>query len=157
VTDWVVTLSPEHVVTHVFELPPLAETLAPVTVEGTAGSISIAGFEDRRRRGRGVFLTEANIEALKATRVSDVLRAVPGVRLMCDSRGCAVRMSRAARECRPDYYMDGMPATFSSWANMSPQGIVGIEVYRSLSETPLEFLRADNVCGTIVIWTRSGP
>ena len=36
-------------------------------------------------------------------------------------------------------------------------GIIGIEVYRTLSETPLEFLRTDNVCGTIVIWTRSGP
>jgi len=30
-------------------------------------------------------------------------------------------------------------------------------VYRTLTETPLEFLKADNLCGTIVIWTRSGP
>ena len=31
-----------------------------------------------------------------------------------------------------------------------------IEIYRTLSETPIQFLRTDNQCGTIVIWTRSG-
>jgi hypothetical protein len=66
-------------------------------------------------------------------------------------------MARAARECSPDYYMDGTPANFSTHGNMSPLGIIGIEVYRTLTETPLEFLRTSNTCGTIVIWTRSGP
>jgi len=36
------------------------------------------------------------------------------------------------------------------------RAIIGIEVYRTLSETPLQFLRADNQCGTVVIWTQSG-
>jgi len=66
-------------------------------------------------------------------------------------------MSRAPRQCKVDYVVDGFPATNSSSPDMATIGIVAIEVYRTLSETPLEFLRADNVCGTIVIWTRSGP
>jgi hypothetical protein len=35
------------------------------------------------------------------------------------------------------------------------RGDYGIEIYRTLSETSMEFLTADNVCGTVVIWTRS--
>jgi len=54
----------------------------------------------------------------------------------------------------------------SSWTGSRPRippvstcrrfGIMRIEIYRTLSETPIQFLRTDNQCGTIVIWTRSG-
>jgi hypothetical protein len=71
--------------------------------------------------------------------------------------GCVVHMLRAPRGCRPDYYMDGFPANNTVNADLPVLGVVGIEVYRTLSETPLEFLRTDNRCGTVVIWTRSGP
>jgi hypothetical protein len=64
-------------------------------------------------------------------------------------------MARASRECRPDFVVDGFEATNSTSLDMPTIGITGIEVYGTLSETPLQFLRADNVCGTIVIWTRS--
>jgi len=53
--------------------------------------------------------------------------------------------------------VDGLPATFSSTPSMSTVGIVGIEIYRSLGETPPEFLKSDSQCGVIVIWTKSGP
>jgi len=36
-------------------------------------------------------------------------------------------------------------------------GVTGIEIYRTITETPVEFLRGNNTCGTIAIWTRSGP
>jgi hypothetical protein len=36
-------------------------------------------------------------------------------------------------------------------------GVIGIEIYRTITETPVDFLRGNNTCGTIVIWTRSGP
>ncbi len=35
-------------------------------------------------------------------------------------------------------------------------GLIAVEIYRTVTETPLEFLRTDNTCGTIVIWTRKG-
>jgi hypothetical protein len=34
---------------------------------------------------------------------------------------------------------------------------VGYCVYRSPSEAPAEFLKADSQCGVIAIWTKSGP
>jgi len=54
-------------------------------------------------------------------------------------------------------YEDDIPRVFESAGGFSPTiGIIGIEIYRTLSETPLQFLRADNQCGTVVIWTQSG-
>jgi hypothetical protein len=66
-------------------------------------------------------------------------------------------MDRAPRGCAPEFVVDGFPATNSTSADMDIVGVVGIEIYRTLSETPMQFLSAHNTCGTIVIWTRSGP
>lgn len=81
------------------------------------------------------------------------------VRTQCrgSAAGCSVRMARAPRECRPDFMVDGFEASNSTSLDMPVVGIVAMEVYRTLSETPLQFLRTDNQCGTIVICTRSGP
>lgn len=103
-------------------------------------------FEERRASGRGVILSENEIRNAKAPTVLTLLRHVPGVRL-----------SRGAAECPPAFIVDGVPADNSTDLEMSTMGIIGIEIYRTSSETPLEFLGVGNACGTIVIWTRSGP
>jgi hypothetical protein len=65
-------------------------------------------------------------------------------------------MMRTPRGCQPDIFLDGFPANLSTPPNAPAGDIVAVEVYRSLSETPAEFLRPDNRCGAIVIWTRTG-
>ena len=118
----------------------------------------IREFERRRAAARGYFITEQEIAHANPRTLGDLFRSVPGVRMQCrGTAGCRLRMARAARECSPDFVVDGFPATYSTSLDMPTVGIIGIEVYRTLSETPLDFLRTDNVCGTIVIWTRSGP
>jgi len=68
-----------------------------------------------------------------------------------------VRMSRSPRNCAPNFFVDGFPANNSTTLEMPSVGIIAIEVYRTASETPVEFLRGiTNPCGAIVIWTRSG-
>ena len=156
--SWIVELGDGEVHTEVFELERLAYTLDPVVVERRPSFAQqrLQEFERRRAGGRGYFITEEQILQAKPRNLGDLFRSVPGVRMQC--RGsCSVRMARAPRECRPDYVMDGFPATNSTSLDMPTIGVIGIEIYRTLSETPLEFLRADNQCGTIVIWTRSGP
>lgn len=142
------------------ELTPAGYTLDTVAVEGRASFMEqrLQEFERRRVEGRGVFFTEADIQRQSAAYLSDLLRTVPGVRTICNSVGCGVVMTRAARgQCRPDYIVDGLPATNSTTGNLLTQGVVGVEVYRSLSETPAQFLKAGATCGVIVIWTRSAP
>jgi hypothetical protein len=161
--SWLVRVGPGETVDTVFELHPVGIELAPVVVAArpTLAQRRIQEFERRRHERHGVFITAEQIETNNATTLMDVLRNVPGVRIMCTTRGCQVRMTRSARGggggCQPDWVMDGLPATLSSTPSMSTVGIVGIEIYRSLSETPSEFLKSDSQCGVIAIWTKSGP
>jgi hypothetical protein len=157
---WVLEVAAGQVVDRVFELERVPVQLDPVEVvrPPSFAAQRQEEFERRRTRGRGYFITEAQIEATHPRALSDLLRNVPGVRLVCrGASGCTARMARAPLECRPDFVLDGFAATYSTSLDMPTVGIIGIEVYRTLSETPLEFLKTDNMCGTIVIWTRSGP
>jgi len=142
------------------ELTPVDFTLDTVAVEGRASFMEqrLREFERRRAEGLGVFFREADIQRQNAAYLSDLLRTVPGIRTVCNSARCSVMMTRAARgQCRPDYIVDGLSATNSTTGNLLTQGVVGVEVYRSLSETPAQFLKAGATCGVIVIWTRSAP
>ena len=158
--SWIVEVRDSEIVTRVFELEPQPYTLDPLVVARQPGLAEQRrqDFERRRASGRGYFLTEAQIESAHPHTLGDLFRDVPGVRMTCrGSTSCSIRMARAPRECKPDFVLDGFPATRSTGLEMSAVGIVGIEIYRTLSETPMEFLKSDNLCGTIVIWTRSGP
>lgn len=114
-------------------------------------------FEERRASGRGIFIAEEEIRNAKASTLVTLLRRVPSVLVMCPAAGCVVRMSRTTGECSPAFIVDGSAAAYSTDVSMSTADIIGIEIYRTPSETPLEFLGAESACGTIVIWTRSGP
>ena len=64
-------------------------------VEGRPGYFQrrMQEFEERRRAGRGVFITHEQIETSGAATMADVLRGIPGVRLNCRSGVCAIRSS----------------------------------------------------------------
>jgi len=160
-STWVINLGSGEVVDQDFEMARGAYSLDTITAEGKGGGFMerrMEAFERRRKEGRGVFVTETEIRRENATTVSDLLRMAAGVQTVCNHAGCVARMTRAARgACRPDFVLDGFPATYSTTANLPTVGIIGIEIYRSLSETPAEFLKAGATCGAIVIWTRSAP
>jgi carboxypeptidase family protein len=160
VTSWVVRLAEGEVVDYVFELTPRGVDLNAVEVEGQPGYFQrrMQEFEERRRAGRGIFITESQITASHAATMVDLLRGVPGVRLSCRSGVCTAQMTRSAHGvCTADWVIDGMPATISATPHLPAIGIVAIEIYRSPSEAPAEFLKADSDCGVIAIWTKSGP
>ncbi len=137
------------------ELEQLVISLTEVVVEGEAYyARGMRGFEERRLRGRGVYVTETAIKERGARQLGDVLRSVPGVREVCRRGVCRVRMSRS--DCPPNFFMDGFPANNSTTLELPVIGIVGIEIYRTIAETPPDFLRGATGCGTIAIWTRTG-
>ncbi len=144
---------------------PSLQTPSPAAVESVptpAGRPSLSEqrrsqFDTRRASGRGVFFTPEDIRSAKASTLVTLLRRVPSVRVVCHAAGCVVSMSRATGECSPALLLDGYSAPYSTDVSMSTADIVGIEIYRTPSETPSEFLGVENSCGTIVVWTRSGP
>lgn len=157
---WLIGLEDGDTVEYRLPLAPLAVSLDPVLVEGkpTRFQQLMREFEERRAGARGVFMTQEDIDAKKATTLVDVLRGVPGVRVACRSGNCVVEMTRSARGlCRADWVVDGFPATQSGTPHLPTVGIVAIEVYRSPNETPAQFLKSDSQCGVVVIWTQTGP
>jgi hypothetical protein len=154
--SWVVELAEGETLPLVIELELTPLTVAGITVEAPRWEQrGMVGFAERQERRRGIYLTEDEIQQAGAARLSDLLRNVSGVRLICRYTGCRIRMARS--ECQPDFFVDGLPANNSTTLEMPLIGVIGIEIYRTITETPVDFLRGNNTCGTIVIWTRSGP
>lgn len=158
--SWVLHLGDGEAVESLFEMEQL-ETLDPIAVVGTPGYTDrrMEAFEERRTRGQGVFFTAEQIEGSHASTLLDMLRGIPGVRLSCRSQACDVQMTRGAKGtgCTADWVVDGLPASLSGSPHIPIVGIIGIEIYRSASEAPAEFLKPDSQCGVIVLWTKTGP
>jgi hypothetical protein len=144
---WVVTLTAGEQ-RRDFELGVLSYELPGVVVEAHG---SPAEFERRRAHGTGFFFTHDEIERRHARTLGDLTRGVPGVQTTCGRGSCVVLMSRSTRECRPEYYLDGFPASFSVGPDFPITGIYGIEVYRTASEAPAEFRKPELRCGVILI------
>ena len=153
--SWVIELADHETLTVAIELEATPIPLAGITVEAPTAQRGMAGFNLRRAARRGIYVTEEDIKRVNPARLSDLLRNVAGVRLICRYSGCRVRMAR--NDCQPDFFLDGLSANNSTFLEMPVVGITGIEIYRTITETPVDFLRGTNNCGTIAIWTKSGP
>lgn len=155
--EWTVTLVPAETLSVHIELEETPVPLSGILVEGTRtrANLELPGFEVRRAKGDGVFLTAAELHRKRATRLSDIMRDVAGVREVCRAGVCNIRMTRN-RDCVPNFFINGLPANNALPTDFSLTGVVGVEIYRTESETPAEFLRGMNVCGAIVLWTARG-
>jgi hypothetical protein len=149
---------------------------APRPTQGVFG-----GFWERRARGSGYFITRAQIDEHRPTHTSDLLRLVPGLRLIpARHGGFDVRLGRARHISRdPGYRMralhdnPGVPPNDCPIQlfvnghpyhndNMSfdeafrPEEIEALEIYNSPGQTPAQFAGRWAQCGVIVVWLRRG-
>jgi carboxypeptidase family protein len=112
-------------------------------------------FERRRRMGGGRFFDEKDIEQRKPTLLTDLLHAIPGVRVVPTIWG-GVEPVMSPGNCRPDLIIDGsrqikdatFPLNTLVWANE----LRAVEVYTNPLTVPTEFQTVRG-CGAIVVWT----
>lgn len=113
----------------------------------------LAAFERRRETQRGVFVTREDIEARNTREFTDLLRSLPGIRLVpTDTYGNRVYFRGG---CTPDIWVDGIQVgtTTDLDAFLRPEDLEAVEVYRG-PELPGEF--GSNLCGAVVAWSRRG-
>jgi hypothetical protein len=108
-------------------------------------------YERKARSGMGTFIEREDIERRHPQWMSDMLRMVPGVRVVPNrGMGNAIRM----RGCVPTVWLDGTPVRGAQLDEIVwPNDVAAVEVYRSSAGMPPQFASL-NSCGAIVVWTR---
>jgi hypothetical protein len=135
-------------------LDPMPAELEKVIVMArvTASGGRLKSFYERKARNPwGTFIDREELERRRPLWMSDVLRMIPGVRVIPTRYGNAIRV----RDCAPTLWLDGMPLRGTEVDEVvAPSDVAGVEVYRSMAGMPVEFMDMRTNCGAIVVWTR---
>ena len=150
-------------------------TLEELVVEvARTRSERMRGFEQRRRRGIGSFITREEIERRNPALLSYMLWGMRRVRVRegrvrLNSRGVGLTLGRGRSisgrsisvlrdtgECAPAIFVDGVKrGPLTQVDDIFPEEVAGIEVYTP-PFIPARFSDALHRCGSIVIWRRGG-
>jgi hypothetical protein len=130
----------------------------------------MAEFRRRRRAGGGVFLERAEIERRNPRTLTDLLRTVPGVRVLPQGTGFRYVSSHFRRvgegtgqgtgsshdgACDMMLYIDGLPFPSDGGevdSRVRVEDIAAAEVYVSAGSVPRQFAGTSAACGVIVVW-----
>jgi TonB family protein len=140
------------------QLAPVPEQLAPVQVRQRAQVYDsrLAGFNERKTKHLGYFVTREKLDQMNSARFIDAIRVMPGVS-MRTLRGGVVTVSIRGARCPPVFYMDGFPARAGTMDldMIDLSGVEGIEVYGGMSIPP-QFMTVagSETCGVIAVWSR---
>lgn len=119
----------------------------------------MAGFYKRMGQGAGRFFTASDIDKRNASRMSDMFRMVPGMRI--ESRGFQSAIRMRGSRCAPLVWLDAQPL-FAAEVDLDafdPRSFEGMEIYSGAASVPVEFQgnqRMSSACGTIVLWSKRG-
>lgn len=140
-------------------------TLEAVKVTATlVFSRNLARFQTNRERNiGGVFVGPREIERFRGMRFSNLVQAVPGVRLSYN-QGFTILMDytgtddgRSQGLCVPQFYIDGQRSQYTASeieGLYRADELAGVEVYVREGQRPIEFQDSSSRCGAIAIWTR---
>jgi hypothetical protein len=145
-----------------------AEELAPVATTGRTRRTSflLEGFEERRRLGRGTFISRDDIEARGWPGLMYLLRGIPGLTIDQGTTRSSTVMGlsmNGTRRCQPLIFLDGVQMTRAEDSftlfrdvleSVSGTDLTAVEVYKGLSELPPRTGGAEARCGAIVVWTK---
>jgi hypothetical protein len=135
-----------------------------------------SGFEERRRRGIGFYLTAQDIAKKHVTSTADLFLSMRGVRIgfasdtmMSDNNALVdpdslkpttrrlLMRGTSGDLCAPSMFLNGLYVDrvdvddLDTWA--APREISAIEIY-SEATAPVQFQRIGKGCGSIIIWTK---
>lgn len=128
--------------------------LEPVVVEVRRRPIGpLVDFERRRQVSTGTFFVRDDIERRNPQEFTDLLRTVPGIRVV--PTGAFGNRVYFRGGCTPSLWLDGaqVGSTVDIDSYLRPEDLEAVEIY-SGADMPGEF--GNTLCGAIVAWTRRG-
>jgi hypothetical protein len=136
--------------------------LPDLVVEGEVPEGKLSMFHRHRRSESGSYLYGAGLEAARRFTVTDLLRSIPGVRVLPGVN--TVRLSRASNTpgclgAQPQFFVDGRPLRLGQGASINDvieqDHVIAIAVYNGAARIPVVYNRGDAACGGVVaLWTR---
>jgi len=128
-----------------------------VEVRQTRRSRNLEGFLARREKGFGEFFTPRDIVLRNPRIPSDLFRGIPGVTVGRIEHGKAqIYIGSGSRlGCKPAVYLDGVYQAGMDLDDIPAEELGAVELYKGITDTPMEFMRSSSTCGAIVIWTPS--
>jgi len=143
-------------------LSPIAAALDTVRSQARSLPLRLVDFYERRRRGDGHFITADEIAARGNATLGDLLRPILGVRVQERNNVETAYSARSVAKCPMQIFVDDqlISVPVAGPVNLrdlpAPSTIAGIEVYSGPATIPLQYKRADTMCGMILIWTKVG-
>ncbi|MBK6487594.1 MAG: carboxypeptidase regulatory-like domain-containing protein [Gemmatimonadetes bacterium] len=144
-------------------------TLAPITIldTRTSGVLLRSGFDKRAEGGVGRFLDAEALEKMQVVSTTSAIARFPGMLSRTSGRGSRLFMrDPKGVVCAPMVWVDGTPYSPNASADVdvaididhfaNPDEIAGIEVYRRVSQAPLQYAgTTQSACGVVVIWRKN--
>jgi hypothetical protein len=138
--------------------------LEPIEVTVASRYLQRSGFYRRAQSTVGEHFTFRDIEALNPMLVGDILRRVPGVRVVSEPLGVGAEAISGRRPtgiesaaCRLRPYFNGVPLADFDIELVPPHEIEALEVYQG-ANVPIGYIdefQADGpTCGVVLIWSR---
>ena len=136
------------------QLPAGAPAPGTQVVDTAAdATIKLRGFYERRAGNRGRYFLSADIDASTGKRLSEVIRDVPGVRLLPAPSGTATAVR--FRGCQPLVWVDALRNVGEELDAVVAIGdVAAMEVYVSPATVPAQFRDMRQPCGAVLVWTR---
>jgi len=145
-------------VTIVLGLAPIQLDPVRVTARHEPFDARLAGFRQRSQSKVGTFITRERIEASASSAFSDLLRSVPGVRVVGSASGIRNAIRFRGADCAPVVFVDGFPASAGEFDVdiIDPATVEGVEIYMGMLTVPAELSapRGLEHCGVIAVWSR---
>jgi hypothetical protein len=167
VTTMLVSISPDDTIPVTVLLKPAAQVLPTVFTTDSSVTTRIApglrDFEQRRARGGGYFITEAELRKNDVKSMTYVARSIPGVKIVCSRSGstCIAATTRqggrtqfGGGNCPVDIYVDGIVYTDNDLEKMRVDQFAALEFYAGGARTPIQYTKTGSSCGVLLLWTR---
>ena len=121
------------------------------------------GFNDRRIRGDGQYITAEEIEKRNPSRLTDILNGKRGIQIYkgvaSNTRGLTTVVASVGIEKNYcigfQVFVDAVPMPIPfDLDQISPRTIAGIEIYSGTATVPPLLRGGNTTCGVIALWTR---
>jgi TonB family protein len=151
-------VSPDHAAPVKITMSAVPSVLQAVAIRARREPFEsrLSGFNARRTKGIGYFITRQQIERTPNSSVIDALRGVAGVRVVTLRGAMGRSVSLGGASCPPLVFLDGFPATAGPFDldGLELGSLEGVEIYSGFGVPPeLIGPHGPDRCGVIAVWS----